>query len=78
VGARDLLVRKRLLIDDEVEVLEVLDDDASEALVREDEAEDEFEDADELVLLLLLCEERVLETAERKRSLNAMFCGWKN
>jgi hypothetical protein len=71
VGARDLLVRKRLLIDDEVEVLAVLDDEVSEALVREDEADDEFEDVDELVLFL--CAERVLETAERKRSFNAIL-----
>jgi hypothetical protein len=52
-------------MDDEVEVLE----DVFDALVCDEEAEDEFEDVDELVLLFL----RVVETAERKRSLNAIL-----
>jgi hypothetical protein len=73
VRARDRLVRKRLLIDDEVDVLAVPGGEASEALVWEDEAEDAFEDVEELVLLLLLCVERVGETAERSRSLNAIL-----
>jgi len=73
VGARDLRARKKLLIDDEVDVLAVLADEVLEALVWEDEAEDEFEDLDELVLLLLLCVEWLVETAERKRSLNAIL-----
>jgi hypothetical protein len=75
VGARDRLVRKRLLIDDEVDVLAVPGGEALEALVWEDEAEEELEDVVELVLLLLLCAERVGETAERSRSLNAIFRG---
>jgi hypothetical protein len=66
-------VRKRLLSDDDVEVLAVLVDDLSEALVCDDEAE-EFMDEDELVLWFLLCPGRLVETAERKRSLNAMLC----
>jgi hypothetical protein len=65
-------VRKRLLSDD-VEVLAVLADDLLEVLVCDDEAE-EFVDEDELVLWFLLCAERLVETAERKRSLNAMLC----
>lgn len=73
MGARDLRARKKLLIDDEVDVLAVLADEVLEALVWEDEAEDEFEDLDELVLLLLLCVEWLVETAERKRSLNAIL-----
>jgi hypothetical protein len=64
VGARDFLVRKRLLIEDIVEVL----DDVFEVLVCDEEAENVFEDADELVLYL-----RVAETAERKWSLNAIL-----
>jgi hypothetical protein len=56
-----------------VDVLAVLADEVLEALVWEDEAEDEFEDLDELVLLLLLCVEWLMETAERKRSLNAIL-----
>jgi hypothetical protein len=73
VGSCDRLVRKRLLIDDEVEVLAVPGGEALEALVWADEAEEELEDVEELVLLLLLCVERVGETAERSRSLNAIF-----
>lgn len=76
VGARDRLARKRLLIDDEVDVLAVPGGEALEALVRADEAEDAFEDVEELLLpWLLLCVERVGETAERSRSLNAIFRG---
>ena len=73
VGSCDRLVRKRLLIDDEVDVLAVPGGEALEALVWADEAEEEFEDVEELELLLLLCNERVGETAERRRSLNAIF-----
>lgn len=73
VGARDRRVRKRLLIDDEVEVLAVPGGEALEALVWADEAEEELEEVEELVLLLLLCVELAGETAERSRSLNAIF-----
>jgi hypothetical protein len=63
VGARGLLVRKRLLIEDIVKAL----DDVFEVLVCDEEAEDVFEDVFELILCL-----RVAETAERKWSLNAI------
>ena len=77
MGARDLRVRKRLLIEDEADVLAVLADEeeVAEALVCEDELEDELEDVVEDVLLR--CVERCVETAERKRSLNAILRqGW--
>jgi hypothetical protein len=64
MGARGLLVRKRLLIEDIVKAL----DDVFEVLVCDEEAEDVFEDVFELILCL-----RVAETAERKWSLNAIL-----